>query len=547
MLKVATKNEIRRIEASANAQGLSYQQMMENAGRAVGKRVIDILHGKENAKVTVIVGSGSNGGDGLVAGRIIAQESDASVRFYLMGTRSETDTNYTTLRDAGLELINLIDDNEGQHLQRVVADADVILDALFGIGVRLPLGEEAIWILKTIDETLKNRIKNQIEHRDISMELIPSFDNSPKTNRSFYVIAVDTPSGLNCDTGEVSPYTLVADETITFIAAKPGLFEYPAVSRVGVLRVASLEIPDDLPELQEIKHVVSHPKLINDYLPVRSRISNKGNFGKILVVGGSSSYIGALGLSAMAAYRTGCGLVTIASIEPVIRSLSSHLFEPTWQSLFESDGSIGSDVDSQLIDHLCNSDSILLGPGLGTKSPAKNFLLNTLSKLGENSPLILDADALNILSEFENWWSLLPRNTILTPHPGEMARLAKTSVKEVLNQRWQIAKAKSKEWNVILVLKGANTLIANPQGSVVAIPFATDALATAGTGDVLAGLIAGFVGQGLAPEIAAQVGAYLHGLAGIFAVANMGNSRSVLAGDVLNAVPQALTKIENAL
>jgi NAD(P)H-hydrate epimerase len=280
--------------------------------------------------------------------------------------------------------------------------------------------------------------------------------------------------------------------------------------------------------------------------------------------------VGAPALSAEAAYRAGAGLVTVGAPNTVVLALSGSLREVTWLMLPHDMGVIAEGAVTMLYKELNKMKALLIGPGIGTEKTTREFLLKLLQPNGEKAktpnkrslgfrvdtavkeeteelislpPLVIDADGLNLLAETENWWTLLPENTIITPHPGEMARLTGLETKEVQEQRWELAREKAKTWNVILMLKGANTVIAAPNGDFAVLPFKTDALAKAGTGDILAGLIVGFLAQGMKAFDAALLAGYLHGLAGQLS-AEMQSSRSVLAGDVLKAIGAAFKQLE---
>lgn len=571
MLKVVSVEKMRQIEAAADASGLSYDQMMQNAGSAVAQRVLQILADRPDARVTVLVGGGNNGGDGLVAGRIIAQHSDALVRFYLLKPRPDDDANFTAVREAGLFMAQASDDRDFRVLRNMVASADVVVDALFGIGARLPITGEATKVMRNVNHALND--EQQPEHAE--GQIITPASPTPHSRTKPWVIAVDCPSGLNCDTGELDRNVIFADETVTFIAAKPGLFDFPGAGAVGQLQVATIGVPADLPALQEEKHQVADSQMVKRSLPPRPAISNKGTYGKTLVVAGSMNYTGAAGLSALAAYRAGTGLVTVATPSPVAVALSTHLLETTWLLLPHDMGILSSSAAQVLQKEMGAYDAMLLGPGWGREQTTREMLVALLKTTSEGRksghresigfvrdstasqengeenklvlpPLVIDADGLNLLSELDSWWSLLPEGTIITPHPGEMGRLAKLTTQGVLANRWELAVSKAAEWNVILVLKGAHTLIAAPDGAVTVLPFKTDALATAGTGDVLAGAITGLRAQGIPPYEAAVLGGYIHGLAGTLAGKRVGNTRSVIAGDVLDSLPEAISLLEGA-
>ena len=537
-IKVISVETTRQIEKAADAAGLSYDTMMQNAGRAVASRVIERLHDKADTRVTVLVGAGNNGGDGLVTGRIIAEESSALVRFYLLKPRPDDDPNFAAVKAANLSVALASDDRDGRVLRNMVASADVVVDALFGIGINLPLRSDAAKVLRGVNQALNDtQLPEQPAGRLINLSNPKSHTHVSKP----YVIAVDCPSGLDCDTGALDPNAIHADETVTFIAVKQGLLEFPGASAVGDLLIATIGIPYDLPELNASTQVIADAELAANLLPDRPMNANKGTFGKALVIGGSLNYVGAAGLTSMSAYRSGIGLVTVAAPRSVVQSLSGNFLEPTWISLSEEEGLVSKTAISELPSELNSYNVVLIGPGWGNSKNTHELLLKLLDK--KLPHVVIDADGLNLLSEIDNWWKKLPPDTVITPHPGEMGRLAKISTEEVQANRWKLAAEKAAEWNLVLVLKGAHTLIAAPDGRVTALPFKSDALSTAGTGDVLAGLITGFVGQGVKPYEAAVLAGYVHGLAGDLAAKAQGNTRSVIAADVLNAIAPALTQL----
>lgn len=535
MLKIVTVEHMRQIEAAADASGLAYATMMEQAGRATAQRALAMLAGLDNGHVTILVGKGNNGGDGLVAARVIAQESSLLVRCYLLAKRDD-DPLLAAARDAGAAIANAEDDQGDHVLRQMIASAHLIIDALFGIGLRLPLRGDSVKHLQTvrniIDQTRAQRPTNQII--DPANPAIANYDRPHP-----WVLAVDCPSGLDCNTGEIDPHAIAADETITFIAVKPGLLTFPGASAVGQLTVATIGVPDTLAELKAQTTLLADADYAHQWLPARPVNSHKGTYGKALIIGGSSNYRGATGLSARAAYRVGAGLVTVSAPDSVVNSLAGQMLEATW--LPHSEQAAADQIHIALRQY----DALLMGPGWGRARTARDLLKHIL---GEQSdalpPLVIDADGLNMLAEADDWWQTLPPNTLITPHPGEMARLTGLSTREVQANRWEIAAEKAAAWNVMLVFKGAHTLIASPQGQIAALPFKTDALAKAGTGDVLAGVLVGLLAQGLDPWDAGVVGSYLHGLAGVLAAARLGTTRSVLAGDVAEALPAAITRVE---
>ncbi|MBC8100524.1 MAG: NAD(P)H-hydrate dehydratase [Armatimonadetes bacterium] len=529
MLKVLTVAQIRQIEADADAAGVSYAELMERAGRAIAERAIVLLADRPQPKVTILVGTGNNGGDGLVAGRWLAQmQSDALVRYYVLSGRADPDPVLQAAQDAGLFIANAADDRDRRLLRNMVASADLVIDAIFGIGARLPLTDEASKVVRGTRQALNERAAAM---RDRYTTLDPAATDQTEHPPKTLVLAVDCPSGLDCDTGKLDANALIADETITFIGAKPGLLLFPGAGAVGRLRVAKLDLPEGIALLDQAQHTLLDADTARAALPARPVDGHKGTFGRAIIVAGSAQYSGAAALAAQAAYRSGAGLVTVASPPSVIGVLAAGLHEPTWLPL--------SDDYAALRQALGNCEALLFGPGVGQSTEAMT-LLQEILKSEALPPMVIDADGLTLLGDIGNRWQSLPDMTILTPHPGEMARLCNIDTAAVQANRPALALEKAAEWKVIVILKGAHTLIATPDGKLTYSPFKTDALATAGTGDVLAGVIAGLLAQGAAPDRAAVLGVYLQGLAGVLAAQTMGSTRSVIAGDVLRSLPAAL-------
>ena len=568
MLRVTRVEQIRAIEKAADASGYNYKIMMANAGRAAANRALAIIAHIDKPKVCVLVGAGNNGGDGLVAGLFIAQDNaDAEVHFYLLTDR--TDEYIETAQEAGIAITKAEDDKDKRVLKNLIASSDLIVDALFGIGVRLPIKDEAQKIMRQVNTVLNERRRAKPE----MLALSPAKGGQIPKLPYQYVLAIDCPSGLDCDTGEVDKNVIQADETITFIAAKTGQFRYPGADSIGTLTIADINISEKLDEVKAIKDFVVDAETVKSKLPERGSDSHKGTYGRALIIAGSVNYIGAPALAAEAAYRSGAGLVTVATAGNVIQALAGSLRETTWMMLPHDMGVIAESGVSVIAKELDKMQSLLIGPGLGTEKTTREFLETLLQQKDEKSPkkskrrigfqfgddgdssdngdkgkvtippLVIDADGLNMLAEMDEWWKLLPENTIITPHPGEMSRLAKLETAEVQANRWQLAREKAQEWKVILVLKGTYTVIASPEGELAVLPFKTDALATAGTGDILAGLIVGMLAQGLNAFDAAIVAGYVHGLAGTLA-GERGNSRSTIAGDVLKLLGDAFNQIE---
>ncbi len=543
MPKIVTTEQMRAIEQAAEARGQRVENMMEMAGRAVASRVRDLLDGVPEPRIAILVGPGNNGGDGLVAGRILKEELDnATVGVYLLKARGDDDSVFARAQEAGLFMAEASADKAQGYrvLQNLVANADVVIDALFGTSFTPPVKGDAAKVLQNVRKALLLRKAD----RPTPGYNTPTEPDEPRFLISGapmpLVIAVDCPSGLDCDTGNLDDHTIHADETITFGAVKPGLIKFPGASAVGTLHIGDIGLPDRLAELDQVPLNLIDATDVAGRLPDRAADAHKGTFGKTMVVAGSLNYVGAAFLAGSAAYRVGTGLVTIAAPQIIIPVLAGMLPEATWVLLPHDMGVLNEAAVKVLRKELDTYTALLVGPGLGREDETGEFMRELLqpkeefrparvigfirsddaadedqTMLSPLPPLVIDADGLNLLAQIEDWPRLLPPNTILTPHPGEFARLSGLSTEEIQADRITMAQQGAANWNAVVVLKGAFTVIAAPDGRTAVLPFATAALAKAGTGDVLAGAISGLLAQGLNPYDAAVAGAWLHGIAGL--------------------------------
>ncbi|TDI83656.1 MAG: NAD(P)H-hydrate dehydratase [Chloroflexi bacterium] len=514
MQKIVTIEEMIRIEKAAEAAGHSYAQMMERAGKSLADALLARISGIKDKHVLVLAGSGNNGGDGLVAARWLA-EAGATLAIYLTKDRSEDDPYLAALRDLGILIAVGEQDQRSRVLKLQLGRADVVVDAVLGTGFKLPLKGIARQVLK---------VAKQSRTRP-------------------YVVAVDCPSGLNCDTGEIAKETLAADLTVTLAAAKPGLFLFPGAEYVGELVVGDIGLPPDQEELASIKTELVTAESARQWLPARPISAHKGTFGRALIVAGSIHYPGAAALAGRAAYLAGAGLVTLAVPATVQNMIAGGLPECTWLPLAETLDEATADI---LAVEWERTQALLLGPGFGLKSTTASFLRALIGAGTPLPPAVVDADGLKLMARVEGWESMLPQGSVLTPHPGEMSVLTGIPTEEIQEHRSELATEKAAEWGHIVVLKGAFTVIAHPDGRSALIPIATPALARAGTGDVLAGLLVGYRAQGLPGFEASILGCYIHARAGLLAAQAIGTAASVLAGDVAAAVPRAIAELEHS-
>jgi len=517
-LKIVTTAEMRELERRAAEVGLPSGVLMENAGLAIAREVKGWIGSAARRRILILVGPGNNGGDGLVAARHL-HDWKARVHVYLCGERRDDDPNYRIAKERGIPLIVAGEDEGLVEFDNVLSSSEVVVDALFGTGKLRPLGG--------VYEQALTRVR-------AAKEAQPTLG----------IVAVDLPSGLDADSGGTDASCVAADLTIALGCPKLGFFAFPGREKVGQLVVADIGIPESLG--QDIATELITKEFVSLMLPKRPLNAHKGTFGRVLVCAGSMHYIGAAYLACEGALRVGAGLVTLAvarSLQPI---LATKLTEATYVPLPESGpGLIAAEASETLHQWLADYDVLLMGCGLGQHPSVVEFARNSLLQMPPSlSPaLVLDADLLNALAQTPGWWQKLTQNAILTPHPGEMARLTGLAIDEIQRDRLRVAREAAILWRKTVVLKGANTLVASPDGGAKIGPVANPGLASAGTGDVLSGVIAGLLAQGLSHPIAAACGAYLHGMAGEMVKAELGDA-GMIASDLLPALPRAMKKIK---
>lgn len=535
MIKVFTVAEMVAAEKASDAAGNSYDEMMEKAGKAIADATVERFP-VAGRKVTILVGPGNNGGDGLVAGRYLAK-AGADITFYMYRARDpELDHNLAQVLELDLPVLLYADDAEQNALRTLLGDADIVIDGMLGTGVTRPIEGNLALLMRGVKSALEKRASRMAEESKPRLVSVNQVESNPdeltaKQAVQPTVIAVDCPSGMNCDSGALDPLAPAADLTVTFAGPKRGHFIFPGANACGDLVVADIDISHELPEVEAVSVELATREEASELLPQRSIQGHKGTFGWVLVAAGSSRYWGAAVLAGRGAYRAGSGLVALAVPSEILPSLAAQLPEATYPTI--SDRSILSEqAAEEILDELKPYKAILVGPGLHT---ADGFLLKLLEKKGVLPPMVVDADGLNILAVQPGWSNLLPSGTILTPHLGEMARLLGVDMESIKGRdRVELARSAAREWDCIVLLKGAYTIVAAPDGHCTILPFANPALATAGSGDVLSGIIVSLLGQDLAPYEAAILGGYLHGAAAEMASVDAG----LLAREIADWVPK---------
>jgi NAD(P)H-hydrate epimerase len=518
---LVSSDEMRAIEAAEAERGNTSEVLMERAGKQVASHTVEWLNARGVPHVLALAGPGNNGGDALVVARILA-EKGWQVRCL------------TWVRDAARD----------GRLQAPLRERNVPVEPLTLSA--LPVALE--WATVVIDGLLGTGIK-----RDVEGELAEVVRQVAEAGRT--CVAVDIPTGVDSDTGAVRGVALPCGLTVALGLLKYGHVQQPGARLSGNIVLGDIGLSDQTSRDRASGELMTDDS-IRAILPERPDDANKGTFGKAMVVAGSVNYIGAAALATQGAMRAGAGLVTLACAGDLLILLAPKLTECTFLPLPSDMGAINARAIDKLKDALKGYTALLVGCGLGKEKETGQFLRSLLSHVEDEKehrigfasrkvdapapkeqektglpPLILDGDALNLLSEMDNWPDLVPEGCVLTPHPGEMARLLKSSVEEVQGDRINVARSAAGDWKQIVVLKGAGTVIAEPGGKVYVSPFSNPALASAGTGDVLAGGIAGLLAQGLSPIDAARAGVYLHGMAGELLSEEYGVSGG-LAGDL---------------
>ena len=489
--------------------------LMENAGRAAFRVAIEMLKGAREKKVVVVCGRGNNGGDGLVVARLLAKEG-TKVSVFLLGEREkvkgDAKVNLRRAEQVGVPVDELTGPEGLARLERALSTADLVVDAIFGTG-----------------------FKGKAE--GLPAEAISSINSSGKP-----VLSVDLPSGVEADTGKVHGPAVRAERTVTFGLPKFGQAFHPGKSHCGVLEVADIGFPEEaLDSVQGVAEWATEDE-VRAKLPERPPTAHKGTCGKVAVVAGSVGFTGAAALTAMAALRTGSGLVYLGTPKSLNDILEVKLTEVITRPLPEvrNRRCLALRAAGEVYRLLEETDVLAMGPGLGTYRETVELVARVVRRL--RKPGVLDADALNALSKDPS--PLLEREAplVLTPHPGELSRLIGVPVPEITSDPLGYAREAASRFRSVVVLKGAPTVTATPEGQAYVNPTGNEGMATGGAGDVLTGVIASLIGQGLSPEDAAWVGAYIHGLAGDLARDEKG-VHGMVAGDILDKVPEVIKRL----
>jgi len=517
-MKVVTSQQMREIDRKAiEENNLSGLILMENAGLRIFQSLKNIYPGLRLKKVIVFAGSGNNGGDGFVVARHLYNYG-VKVKVFLLApfnkTKGEAGENLNTINKMGVELIET-ETTKLEEIQEAIQNSDLIIDAILGTGLQGKVTGLKAKVIDLINITNKE------------------------------VVAIDVPSGLNADSGKIEGPCIKATHTITLALPKIGLLLFPGASYAGKVTVEDIGIPSYLLKNNKIKTNMVTKEIVKSLLPFRSNYSHKGSFGKVLILAGSVGMTGAAYLASEAAMRSGAGIVVLGiprSLNPI---MEVKLTEVITLPLSETEKqSLGEEAEETISKLMKNYSVLGIGPGISRQAETQRLVRKVIEK--SNIPLVIDADAIYALSEDTSILKKTKTPLVITPHPGEIAKLINKDIDYILNNQLDITREIAKEFGIVVILKGARTIIANKEGEVYINVGDNSGMATGGAGDVLTGIICSLIAQGADNFSAAIAGVYIHSLAGNLA-RDIKGERGMIAGDILSQVPKAFLNLEGTV
>ena len=514
-MKVVTSQQMREIDRKAIEENkISGLALMENAGLRIFQSLKDIYSDLRLKKIIIFAGSGNNGGDGFVVARHL-YDYGVKVKVFLLAPfhkiKDEAGENLNIIDKVGVELIE-VETVKLEEIQKAIQNSDLIIDAILGTGLQ---GKVTGLKAKMID--LINIANKE-------------------------VVAIDVPSGLNADSGKIKVPCIKATHTITLALPKIGLLLFPGASFAGKVKVEDIGIPSCLLKNNKIKTNMVTREIVKSLLPFRASYSHKGSFGKVLILAGSVGMTGAAYLASEAAMRSGAGIVVLGiprSLNPI---MEVKLTEVMTLPLAETEKqSLGEDAEETILKLMKDFSALGMGPGISLELETQRLVRKIIEK--SNIPLVVDADAIYAISKDTNILKKIKVPMVITPHPGEMAKLVNKDTDYILNNQLDLTREIAQEFGIVVVLKGARTIIANKEGEAYINVGDNSGMATGGSGDVLTGIICSLIAQGADNFSAAITGVYIHSLAGNLA-RDIKGERGMIAGDILYQVPQAFLSLE---
>lgn len=512
-MKLVTAKEMKALDVQAQTDyAMPGILLMDNAAQAVAEAVHEALTALEGERVVIFCGGGNNGGDGLGAARWL-QSYGVSVRAFVVGAaldavQGDAAMELAMFTKAGGRVEALSTEDDWVLAELAASKADVLVDALLGTGF----------------------------HGELEGDVLRACELLNKSEK--YILAVDIPTGVNADNGAVSENAVRADHTVTMALVKTGLLLYPGREYCGDIELADISMPVKLVEEYQSDKYRLTDEIVRELLPLRKANAHKGDAGRVVICAGSPGYTGAAALASDAAVKAGAGLVSLYTPLSSRDVLAIKLTEVMVHGLLERmPGILGGGAASDVASSAEAADVLAIGTGLGTSESTQEAVRTILQKI--TTPVVIDADALTALAGHTEILAAMQAQKVLTPHPGEMARLTGLEIAEIEADRINVAKKYAEEWQAIVVLKGAPTVIGCPNGTVYVNSTGNSSLATGGSGDVLTGIIAGLAAQEISLQEAAICGVYLHGLAAELTGIDIG----LAAGELAALLPQAREQV----
>jgi len=509
-MRVVSAAEIAELDRRAVEEyGIPVARLMDAAGRRTASAAGILLQQRGGRRVVVLAGKGNNGGDGLVAARYL-RTSGFEVTAVLAAPETEFSGEAGRALAAAVEAGVPVRPAAGQAVASQMAGADLIVDALFGTGFRGPARGEAAALIEAANRSGRP------------------------------ILAVDVPSGLVADTGRWEGPCIRATATVTMGLPKTGLLVYPGAEMAGTVYVADIGYPAELRDDPSLKTHLLTSEMVRALLPPRQPDTHKGTYGRVLIVAGSVGFTGAAALTCFGALRTGAGLVTVAVPQRIYPIVAARVTEGMPTPLPDAGGAVAAEAVARVEELASAADVIAVGPGV---SRAAGPLRVVEHLLAGQRPLVIDADGLNVLAGRTETLERPHAPAVLTPHPGELGRLTGASAGEIQRDRLGAARSAALRFGAVVLLKGARTVVATPDGQAFIVPTGNPGMATGGMGDVLTGAVASLIGQGLPPVQAAYAAAYLHGLAADL-IAQERGTVGMLASEVADHLPAAIKRVQ---
>lgn len=476
--------------------------LMENAARGCADRIFSDFGDVKGKQIACFCGKGNNGGDGLAIARLLSR-AGANVTVFLThgdSYRGDAAINREIITHMDCTICHV-----PENIKDTVHSFDIIVDAIFGTGIYGAVDDDTFAVINAINSSGK------------------------------YVLSVDVPSGINADTGEICGVCVNATKTVTFGAYKTGLFLFPGCDYTGDITVCDICIPHSV--LQDVNKFCIDAEFVKENIPKRENNTQKGDYGKVLIIGGKAGMTGAPTLAAQAALRAGAGLVTVGVPESLNTVLEQKLTEAMTYPLPDTDGHLSRYSGEKIKKLMKRCDCVLFGPGLGTSEDVYFVLKEVMENC--TVPLVIDADGLNTLAKHPELLQSCSCSLIFTPHEVEMSRLSGQSLEEICDNRIGVSNTYAQENGVTLILKGHHTIVTAQDGAQYINITGNPGLATGGSGDVLSGTVAALVARGIREDIAAAVAVYIHGKSADLAAEKLGED-SLIAGDIVDFLPYAI-------